>query len=45
MTKKPTGPSFEQCLKMMRKHDPQVQEEGFHYLLDQAPEYANQLLA
>ncbi|MDP9381573.1 MAG: HEAT repeat domain-containing protein [Chloroflexota bacterium] len=45
MSKKGQLPSFQQCLRMMRKHDPQVQEDGYHYLLAQAPVYLDQLIA
>ncbi len=45
MTKKSTPSSFEQCLRMMRKRDPQIQEDGYHYLLARAPEYLDQLMA
>ncbi len=38
-------PGFQKCLAMMRKHDPQTQEDGFHCLLHRAGEYVNELLA
>lgn len=37
-------PGLRKCLEMMRKHDPQTQEDGFHWLLDHAGEYVNELL-
>src|SRR5262245_14403563 len=36
--------SFKECLALMRKHDPQLAEDGFHYLLPRASEFVPQLL-
>jgi hypothetical protein len=38
-------PNFRQCMEMMRGKDPQVQEDGFHCLLDQASEYSAELIS
>ncbi|MDQ2902057.1 MAG: HEAT repeat domain-containing protein [Chloroflexota bacterium] len=38
-------PGFKQCMKMMRQHDPQVQEDGFYWLKCHANEYLDQLIA
>ena len=42
---KQTVPGFAACIKMMRQHNPQVQEDGFHQLLRHASEYVSELLA
>jgi len=31
-------------MRLMRKHDPQLQEDGFHFLLPHAHEYVQQLM-
>jgi hypothetical protein len=38
-------PGFAECMQMMRKHDPQVQEEGFNGLRSRAAELVEPLLA
>lgn len=35
---KPKFPGFKKCMQMMRSRDPQVQEDGFHWLLPHASE-------
>ncbi len=38
-------PGFKKCMEMMRtKRDPQLQEEGFHWLRPHAAEYAHELI-
>jgi hypothetical protein len=37
-------PGFKKCMAMMRKHNPQTQEEEFHSLLPHAAEYVNELI-
>jgi hypothetical protein len=37
-------PGFKKCMAMMRKHAPQTQEEGFHWLLPNAGEYTHELI-
>ena len=37
-------PGFSACMRMMRKHDPQTQEDGFHLLLPRASELVEELL-
>ena len=37
-------PGFEGCMKLMRKHDAQLQEEGFHALLPYARKYIDELI-
>ena len=37
-------PGFRECLAMMHKHDPQIQEDGFHALLPHAAEYVPELM-
>ena len=38
-------PGFDDCMKMMRKSDPHVQEEGFHWLRPYAAEFLDKLIA
>src|SRR5438105_205431 len=42
--KKKQFPGFQECMRLMRKHDPQLQEDGFHLLLPHAHEYVQQLM-
>jgi hypothetical protein len=42
---KPRFPGFKACMQMMRRHAPQVQEEGFHLLLPRAAEFVEPLIA
>src|SRR5262245_29537134 len=37
-------PGYSACLAMMRKHDPQIQEDGFHWLLPRAAEHVEALI-
>jgi HEAT repeats len=37
-------PGFKKCMAMMRKHDPQIQEDGFHWLLPYAGDYVQELI-
>jgi hypothetical protein len=37
-------PGFQKCMAMMRKHNPQTQEDGFHWLVPHAGEYVHQLI-
>ena len=36
--------NFAQCMRLMRKHDPQLRENGFHLLLPRAAEFVPELL-
>lgn len=36
--------SFKECLALMRKNDPQLAEDGFHFLRPQAKEHINKLI-
>jgi hypothetical protein len=38
-------PGFDACMRMMRRASPQLQEDGFHYLLPYAADYVQQLIA
>ncbi len=38
-------PGFKACLQMMRQRDPQVQEDGFHWLRPHVSEYVPELIA
>lgn len=38
-------PGLAKCLEMMRDRDPQVQEDGFHWLRPQASKYVLELIA
>ena len=42
--KKERFPGFQECMRLMRKHDPQLQGDGFHLLRSHAHEYTQQLL-
>ena len=37
-------PGFKKCMVMMRKHDPQTQEDGFQLLLPHAGEHVRDLI-
>ncbi len=37
-------PGFKKCMAMMRKRDPQTQEDGFHWLLAHAGEHVHELI-
>ncbi|GLV54322.1 hypothetical protein KDH_11700 [Dictyobacter sp. S3.2.2.5] len=37
-------PGFQECLRLMRMRDPQMQEDGFHLLRAQAHKYTQQLV-
>ncbi len=37
-------PGIDKCLAMMRKRDPQVAEDGFHWLESRASEYLDRLV-
>jgi len=37
-------PGFQACIRLMCKHDPPVQEEGFHLLLPHTHEHIQQLM-
>ena len=37
-------PGFQECMRLMRKRDAQLQEDGFHFLLPHAHEYVQQLI-
>ena len=37
-------PGYRACMAMMRKRDPQVAEDGFHWLLFRAAEYVDELM-
>ena len=37
-------PRFAACMAMMRKHDPAIQEDGFHTLLPHAVHFIEELL-
>jgi hypothetical protein len=45
MGRKPHFPGFAKCMAMMRKRDPQTQEEGFHWLRPHAAEFVEELMA
>jgi len=38
-------PGFDECMRLMRKHDPQLKEEGFGYLLPRSHDYVDALIA
>lgn len=38
-------PGFAGCMRMMRRHDPQVQEDGFYWLLSRAGDFVELLAA
>jgi hypothetical protein len=37
-------PGFNKCMAMMRKRDPQTQEDGFHWLLPHAGKHVHELI-
>ena len=37
-------PGFKRCMAMMRKHNPQTQEDGFYFLHSRANEYIDELI-
>lgn len=41
----PKFPGYRACLVMMRKHNPQTSEDGFHFLLSHAAEHVDELMA
>jgi hypothetical protein len=41
----PRFPGYKACLAMMRKHNPQTSEEGFHFLLPHAADHLDELMA
>lgn len=41
----PKFPGYRACLAMMRKHNPQTSEDGFHSLLPHAAEHIDALMA
>jgi HEAT repeat protein len=45
MPKKPKFPGFQECLRMMRKRDPETFEDGFYRLVPYAREYVHELMA
>ncbi|WP_405063424.1 hypothetical protein OG474_17770 [Kribbella sp. NBC_01505] len=36
---------FDRAMRLMRKHDPQLQEDGYHLLLPHAAEHLQELIA
>jgi hypothetical protein len=44
MSRKTKFPGFKKCMEMMRKRDPQIQEDGFHWLKPQAAEFVHELI-
>jgi len=42
--KKQKFPGFENCMRMMRKSDPQIQEDGFNWLARHVKEHVDQLI-
>jgi hypothetical protein len=38
-------PGFKACLAMMRKHDPQTMEDGFHLLREHVSDFVDELVA
>lgn len=41
----PMARGFREAMRMMRSHDPQRQEDGFHQLLPHAADYLDELIA
>lgn len=39
-----THTEFKTCMQMMRKHDPQIQEDGFMHLQAHASDYIDELM-
>jgi hypothetical protein len=37
-------PGYKKCMEMMRKHNPHIQEEGFHALLPRVNEFVHELM-
>ena len=44
MSRPPRFPGYKKCLALMRKHDPHLQEEGFHALLPHVAEHVDALI-
>jgi hypothetical protein len=44
VAKKARFPGYEKCLALMRKHDPQLKEDGFHLLLPHAAAHIDALM-
>jgi len=44
-SRKATFPGFQTCIRMMRRHTPHTQEDGFHWLLPRVEEHINELIA
>jgi hypothetical protein len=42
---KKSFPGYEKCLALMRKHDPELRERGFHLLRPHAADHVEALLA
>jgi hypothetical protein len=45
MGKKNRFPGFAKCMAMMRKRNPQVQEDGFHWLRPHTAQFVEELMA
>ena len=45
MPRPPEFPGFDACMKMMRHHDPKVQEDGLHLLNGSAGEFVGELIS
>lgn len=43
--RKQNFPGYRACLAMMRKHNPQIQEDGFHALFPHSAEHLDELMA
>jgi hypothetical protein len=41
----PTTPAFGDAMRLMRSHDPQRQEDGFHQFLPHAADHLHELIA
>jgi hypothetical protein len=41
----PVTQRFREAMRLMRKHDPQLQEDGFHLLLPHAADHLGELIA
>jgi len=37
-------PGFSACMRMMRQHDPRIQEDGFHFLMREAHRFVDELI-
>src|SRR5687767_10911182 len=44
MTRPPQFPGYKKCLALMRKHNPQLREDGFHALLPHAADHLAELI-